>query len=136
MKLAIIITALILNYNNCKNCELLEQIFKSKELLHFLHIENSSRRILYLEENKYCNLNKLILEDLMVKSVPASEINKYKNKIFVEKISFITDDEYTLQIFYPREGACFNVYIKDGKLNTINTVEIKSKPRNKDKINN
>ena len=111
-------------YNkDCNYCESLEKILKNKIVLNFLHIEENNRNILYLEENKYCSLNKDILKNLSIKTLPKKEVSNKKNVIFIENIEITEKENYKIVLFYPIEGVYFEAFFKNKSLNKIETIE-------------
>lgn len=111
-------------YNkDCNYCESLEKVLKNKILLDFLHIEENNRSVLYLEENKYCNLNKDILKNLSIKTLSKKEISNKKNVIFLENIEITEKENYKIILFYPIEGVYFEAFFKNKSLYKIETIE-------------
>lgn len=111
-------------YNqDCSYCESLEKVLKNKILLDFLHIEENNRSVLYLEENKYCNLNKVILKNLSIKTLSKKEVSNKKNVIFLENIEITEKENYKIILFYPIEGVYFEAFFKNNSLYKIETIE-------------
>lgn len=111
-------------YNkDCNYCESLEKVLKNKILLDFLHIKENNRSVLYLEENKYCNLNKDILKNLSIKTLSKKEISNKKNVIFLENIEITEKENYKIILFYPIEGVYFEAFFKNKSLYKIETIE-------------
>jgi hypothetical protein len=111
-------------YNkDCNYCESLEKVLKNKILLDFLHIKENNRSVLYLEENKYCNLNKDILKNFSIKTLSKKEISNKKNVIFLENIEITEKENYKIILFYPIEGVYFEAFFKNKSLYKIETIE-------------
>lgn len=123
MKKILISIILSFSFSNCNYCESLEKILKNKQVLNFLHLEDNKRSILYLEENKYCNLNKDILKNLSVKTLSKEETSNQKNVIFIKNIEITEKENYKIILFYPIEGVYFEAFFKNESLYKIETIE-------------
>lgn len=111
-------------YNKeCNYCESLEKVLKNKIVLNFLHIEENNRSILYLEENKYCNLNKDVLKNLSIMTLSKKEVSSQKNVIFIENIEITEKENHKIILFYPIEGVYFEAFFKNKSLYKIETIE-------------
>ena len=102
------------------DCSAIEEIFKSKKVLSYLHPELKERSALYLVNNNLCKFNKKIGR-LTIFTVDEKTALTNKNYLKITSIKN-TKKGKIVNLSYPIEGACFIIQF-DSKDKIIN-VEI------------
>lgn len=87
--------------------KILKAILQEKKIVSYLHPELSDRKVLYLAQNDYFELNEKVGE-LVVKTINKDLAKKKKNHLELTSVK-IKDSIKVLTFDYPIEGATFIV---------------------------
>lgn len=103
--------------------KILKTILQEKKIVSYLHPELSDRKVLYLAQNDYFELNEKVGE-LVVKTINKDLAKKKKNRLKLTSVK-IKDSIKVLTFDYPIEGATF--IVKMNKQDRILNIEVLEK---------